>query len=167
MDQLAIVAANYAYRVQFQDYFNRCLNENLEYYQQFTNDSNTFLRLVTAHAQGQQLPEGWGPYYTYYALVDNEIVGAIRVRMGNTELLEFDIGHIGYEVAPQYQGRGIARAMLSYVLTHVVKVSAIAICAQDNIASQKVIQACGGVFIDSREDDEEVRLRYRLQPLAA
>ena len=76
------------------------------------------------------------------------------------------IGHIGYETAPDAQGKGIATLMLNWVKTEVVEDSAIVTCDVGNIASRRVIEKAGGEFLNtfySEQDKYEVR-RYRVIP---
>jgi predicted acetyltransferase len=89
-----------------------------------------------------------------------EYLGRIQLRQRlNGALLETG-GHIGYDVAPEHRRQGHATAMLramlpvvraDYGLGHVLIT-----CDTDNVASRKVIEACGGVYEDTRRG----KLRY-------
>ena len=83
---------------------------------------------------------------------DGEFCGAIGFRWqpGTSTLPPHVLGHIGYAVVPWKRGRGYATAALGLVMPHAraeglryVEITTDA----DNVASQKVILANGGVLI--------------------
>lgn len=83
---------------------------------------------------------------------DGEFCGSIGFRWqpGTADLPPYVLGHIGYSVVPWKQGRGYARRALGLVvrdaafrgLPHVDLTT-----DPDNIASQRVIIACGGELV--------------------
>ena len=86
-------------------------------------------------------------------LWDGEFCGSIGLRWqrGTEALPPHCLGHIGYAVVPWKQGRGYATRALREVLREAkaeglryVEITT----APDNVASQRVIQANGGVFLD-------------------
>ncbi len=89
------------------------------------------------------------PQTTYWATVGETVVGHIGLRHGLTpELAELG-GHIGYTVRPSSRGRGLAKEMLRQVLqTPKAKElgKLLLTCAPGNIASNRTIQANGGVL---------------------
>lgn len=89
------------------------------------------------------------PQTTYWATLDGAVVGHIGLRHGLTaELAEFG-GHIGFTVRPSSRGQGVAKAMLREVLRtpKAREVGRVLLtCAPDNVASNRVIQANGGVL---------------------
>jgi predicted acetyltransferase len=89
------------------------------------------------------------PQTTYWATIGEAVVGHIGLRHRlNAELAEFG-GHIGYTVRPSYRARGLAKEMLRQVL-RTPKAQEIGnlllTCAPDNVASNRTIQANGGVL---------------------
>jgi predicted acetyltransferase len=89
------------------------------------------------------------PQTTYWATLDAKVVGHIGLRHRlNDELAEFG-GHVGYDVRPSSRGHGIAKEMLRQVL-QTPKAREIGrlllTCAPDNLASNRVIVANGGVL---------------------
>nr|WP_258102448.1 GNAT family N-acetyltransferase [Vibrio campbellii] len=128
------------------------------------SDSEALLKKRIRYAKGEGLPEGWTPSSTYFCIEEEVILGSIRVREGNNDYLENVIGHIGYETAPDVQGKGIATLMLNWVKTEIIKDFAIVTCDVNNTASRRVIEKAGGEFLNtfySEQDQYEVR-RYRL-----
>jgi predicted acetyltransferase len=89
------------------------------------------------------------PQTTYWPTVGDTVVGHIGLRHRlNPELAEFG-GHIGYTVRPSLRRRGLAREMLRQVLlTPKAKElgKVLLTCAPDNVASNRTIQANGGVL---------------------
>ncbi|HEY3001592.1 MAG TPA: GNAT family N-acetyltransferase [Kribbellaceae bacterium] len=85
----------------------------------------------------------------------DEWLGRLSIRhVLNRFLLEIG-GHIGYVVRPSARGRGHATAMLAASLPVAARLGieqALVTCDTDNVASRKVIQACGGVFEDQRDN---------------
>jgi len=85
---------------------------------------------------------------------DGEFCGSIGFRWqpGTESLPSYCLGHIGYAVVPWKKGRGYATAALREIVkdagdqglrfVHVTT-------APDNIASQRVIEKNGGVFIEA------------------
>ncbi|WP_122056075.1 GNAT family N-acetyltransferase [Vibrio sp. Evd11] len=161
-----IVKANMAHSKAFQHYVKACIDDGLEIYTGISDGSDAYLKRRIAYSKGECLPEGWTPASTYFCIESGQILGVIRVRHGTSEYIHDVIGHIGYETLPQARGRGIASHMLSWVQRHVLTENAIITCEYGNIASQKVIEKCGGQFLNtfySEQDKHEV-LRYQLNP---
>ena len=94
---------------------------------------------------------------TWYMSVresDGRIVGFCSLR----HALEYDdddidfASHIGYSVRPSEQGKGYGREQLLLVLdkAHELGVTPVRIvCRDTNAASNALIRACGGVYVDS------------------
>ncbi len=73
-------------------------------------------------------------------------------------------GDIGYDVRPSARGRGAATAMLLGMLA-LAKAEhypdALITCDIDNVASRRVLEKAGGIFLDQYDDGVEQVLRYR------
>lgn len=126
---------------------------------QIAADSQKFLRAqVDIEAQGDPivLPDGSTaprlPGYVQW-LWDGEFCGTIGFRWqpGTEALPPTCLGHIGYSVVPWKQGRGYATEALMQVLPDAtgqglryVEITT----TQANTASQRVIEKCGGAFVE-------------------
>jgi predicted acetyltransferase len=141
-------------------------------------DASVFLSgLVDREANGPPvtLPDGSSvkrlPGYRRW-LWDGEFCGSIGFRWqpGSTELPSHCLGHIGYAVVPWKQGNGYAREALKLLLPEVraVGLEFVEITTDpNNVASQRVIEANGGVlferFVKPIQFGGKEGLRYRIQ----
>lgn len=104
---------------------------------------------------------------SYYWIVDGseqeEVVGCIALRHELNEHLRKLGGHVGYAVRPSRRGRGYATRALE-ALKPLARERGIEemllTCDETNIASRRVIEACGGVFEDVHDDGQRRTLRY-------
>jgi predicted acetyltransferase len=86
-------------------------------------------------------------------LWDGEFSGSIgfRWQRGTAQLQPICPGHIGFTVVPEKRGRGYAKQALKLLLSEARDQSLPYVeltTAPDNIASQKVILANGGVLVE-------------------
>ncbi|HEY7722411.1 MAG TPA: GNAT family N-acetyltransferase [Pedococcus sp.] len=105
-------------------------------------------------------PAGHVPSTTMWWAEGDEYLGRIQLRQHLNEFLTEVGGHVGYDVPPEHRRQGHATAMLRALLPLAAKGfgldRVLVTCDEDNVASRKVIEACGGVF----EDQRGVKLRY-------
>jgi predicted acetyltransferase len=103
---------------------------------------------------------------------DGEFAGSISLRWqpGTTDLPPYCLGHIGYSVVPWKQRRGYATAALRMMLVEAAAVGLpfVEITTDpDNIPSQKVIEAAGGIlherFTKPAAFGSRPGLRYRVK----
>ena len=98
---------------------------------------------------GRDLPAHYVPGTMLYAFVGLTIVGRLSLRHRLNEFLLRAGGHIGYGVLPEYRRQGLATEMLKLSLPLAKELGIIRcllICDDDNIASRKTIEHCGGVL---------------------
>lgn len=104
------------------------------------------------------------PFQVYWGLLDHEIVGRIGIRTELNDFFKTVGGHVGFFVRPSFRKRGIATAMLAEILkTEAAKAigKILVTCDSDNIASEKTIVSCGGVFESEIEHGGEGRKKKR------
>src|SRR5215208_6539889 len=131
---------------------------------------------VDREAKGPQvtLPDGSRaarlPGYILW-MWDGEFCGVINFRWqpGTTELPPYCLGHAGYSVVPWKRRRGYATQALRLLLPQVRQedLTYVEIVADaDNIPSQRVIEANGGVLVERFTKSEayggQESLRYRI-----
>ena len=102
---------------------------------------------------------------------DGEFCGSIGLRWhpGTPVLPETCLGHVGYAVVPWKRGRGYATQALAQILPEATRIGLPYVeltTEPDNLASQRVILANGGVFVESftapRFHGAHETLRYRI-----
>lgn len=103
--------------------------------------------------------DGMVPCTTLWYVDGDTYLGRLGIRHTLSPwLLEWG-GHIGYDVRPSARRRGHATAMLRAALpvAHGLGIPSVLVtCDEDNVASRKVIEACGGAYEDLRRG----KLRY-------
>jgi predicted acetyltransferase len=118
-------------------------------------------------AQGINLPEDRVPYHTFWLIDGGEIVGIVRIRPQLTPKAEKNDGHIGYDVCPSHRRKGYGSVLLRLALMEAQRLGlsrVIVTCAKSNVLSQRVIERCGGRFLNETIDDDDGHelLRYEL-----
>ena len=102
---------------------------------------------------------------------DGEFCGSIgfRWQQGTNDLPPHCLGHIGYAVVPWKEGRGYATAALAQLLPEAKDAGLTfveIITDPENIASQRVILANGGVLVEQftkpAQYGSKQGLRYRI-----
>jgi predicted acetyltransferase len=143
-------------------------------------DADAFVaREIDREARGREvtLPDGSKvariPGFRLW-IWDGDFCGAIGLRWqtGSQELPAHVLGHIGYSIVPWKQRRGYAKAALGMMLVH-ARAEGLAFVEittdPDNMASQRVIVANGGVLVGPFTKPPQYGsvpgLRYRI-PLA-
>jgi predicted acetyltransferase len=93
---------------------------------------------------------------TLWWVEDDAYLGRLTIRHHLTPSLHAYGGHIGYAVRPAARRRGHATAMLRAALPYARQTLGIdpvlITCDDTNTGSRRVIEACGGVFEDQREE---------------
>jgi predicted acetyltransferase len=122
-------------------------------------DAAAFLASLTdpeARGAPVRLPDGTLvprlPGFTRWIVDGDAFVGQINLRwqVGTDELPPHVLGHVGYVIAPWHRRRGHASAALALLLplARAVGLSRVDLTTDpDNLASQKVIRANGGVLV--------------------
>ncbi|WP_049571689.1 GNAT family N-acetyltransferase [Streptomyces sp. SBT349] len=121
---------------------------------------DTYVRRTIADGMEESpRPVGFVPSTVLWYVTDHTFLGRLSIRHRMTRRLLDWGGIIGYDVRPSARRRGHATAMLraSLPVAHELGHDPVLLtCDEDNVASRKVIEACGGVFEDQRAE----KLRY-------
>lgn len=118
------------------------------------------LQRLERESTGSGLPEHLVPATMYYAFLGDRIVGRLHLRHRLNQALAIRGGHIGYAVAPKFRNQGLATEILRQGLAIASGLgiqSAMVTCADENIASCRVIERAGGqlekVFTDEKNGE--------------
>jgi predicted acetyltransferase len=124
-----------------------------------------YVAAIEAQRRGVVPSGGLVPATFLLADVDGTIVGRASIRHELNEMLAREGGHIGYGVLPGHRQRGYATEILrqALVIARSVGVDRVLVtCDDDNLASARVIERCGGVLesvITRAEGDRLIPLR--------
>lgn len=146
-----------AYRERFleilQDYRAAGETKYADMYAPAEQDFDAYLASLRNLACGIDLPAGWVSSSTFWLIDDvARVVGVVRIRHRLTPYLELVGGHIGYDVPPSYRGLGYGNECLRQALERARTLGLDRVmlnCAETNIRSRKVIETCGGRFLDT------------------
>ena len=114
--------------------------------------------------------KGFVPATLYFLVAGGgRILGAIHLRHELNDKLLHHGGHIGYGVRPSERGKGNAARMLRMLLRdrRVMELRRVLLtCDDDNLASAKTIERCGGALWDTTEDQGRTIRRYWIDTAA-
>ncbi len=108
-----------------------------------------YLRAVSDHAIGRNLPERFVPSTFLLAEVDGVVVGRTSIRHELNEFLNNFGGHIGYAVLPEHRRKGYATEILrqSVGIANAMGIEKVLVtCDDNNLGSIKTIENGGGVL---------------------
>ncbi len=155
----------------FADYAKACFDVGIEKYRKGVSEPLMLLEeILQAKTRLPDLIEHDYPTTTYFLLASDgrlakQILGAIRLRRGDSEFINNVIGHIGFETHPDARSKGVAKFMLSWVCQHVISEPVIVTCNVNNIASKRVIEHCGGRFLSVHTEPKRGDLlRFKCEP---
>ena len=135
------------------DFAEQCVGDSTENYRRALADPKEYLNFLVARAKWtHESKEGYLPSTTYFAIDNNKIVGAIRLRTGRNDTADNEIGYVGYETRPSSRNKGVATFLLTWVVEHLVESSVIITCEDSNLASRHLLEKAGAKFIGTFHD---------------
>jgi predicted acetyltransferase len=104
---------------------------------------------------------------TLFFLVDGraQILGALSYRPRLNDRLRLNGGHLGYGIRPSRRRQGLGRWLLGYAVANLPCLDApgfLVTCDEDNLASGRTIEACGGILEDRLRFEGVWTRRYRM-----
>lgn len=140
-------------------------------YEETKGNIAELITLQIDRSKGERLPEGWGPVTTLWMQMDRKIIGEAVIRHEiNCPVLEEFAGHVTYYILPNFRGRGYAKVFLRSIIEEAQAIGIKELrlhCDQENIASQKTLEACNARLkdvLDNREIWGELTRRYCIIP---
>ncbi|MBI1369912.1 MAG: GNAT family N-acetyltransferase [Planctomycetes bacterium] len=105
-----------------------------------------FSRVVPGEAARGLVPS----FHFRIIAADGSDAGHINFRVGETEHVRLCAGHIGFEIAERFRGRGYAYAACRAIGPFVRSIyeTVIVTCDPDNAASRRTIERLGARFMD-------------------
>lgn len=124
-----------------------------------------FVQMWLDHSQGKNLREGTVPATMYWLVDKGELIGRAHIRHELNDFLLTYGGHIGYYIKPSKRKMGYGTKILELGLEKAKEIGiskVLVTCDTDNVGSQKVIEACGGVLenIFDPGDGKPPKMRY-------
>jgi predicted acetyltransferase len=120
-------------------------------------------------SRGLDLPANLVPAALLAAVVGEDVVGRVSVRLSSGGEVLTRVGHIGYAVRPACRRRGHASDMLRQTVvlarSHGIE-QVLLTCDHDNLASAAVIARGGGVEDAAFADRRGVKRRFWIRPRA-
>lgn len=131
------------------------------------DDIEKWFMVIDQLNQGVDLPNGLVPSKTYMLLNEqDDLIGLadLRFHIEKNQYLRDISGHIGYSIHPKYRQKGYGEKLLHLLKQEAKKYlfdNIIVACDADNQASEKIIRANGGVFLNDVIDDRDGTLVKR------
>lgn len=117
-----------------------------------------WLSWLELRATKEGCPPNRVPSITLLCLNDRgAMVGGVNIRRELNEAMLRFAGHVGYVVNPRFRGQGIGKEQLRLALLECQKMGinpVLVTCDEDNLASRGIILSQGGVYEDSRLDEQ-------------
>jgi predicted acetyltransferase len=116
-------------------------------YDRASQDFEGFLRQIASEEHDRVLAPGRVPDSQFWLVSDGRVVGCSRLRHWLTEELEYEGGHIGYDIRPSDRGRGLGTNLLRLTIARAAALGIVKVrltCDAGNQASIRVIEKNGG-----------------------
>ena len=132
------------------------------------NQFPAFVKFIRSQSKGKNLPAGYIPHTVFWLTDSNKMLGSLSLRHKLTPNLRKIGGHIGYEIAPKFRGRGYGKLILKLGLKKAKLMgmkNVLLTCDPVNLRSKKMIESNGGKFEGTTPASKKnsARLRYWLK----
>ena len=121
--------------------------EGDECYRYALEDFHAFVRRLKEFAEGVNLQPGRVRETTLWLAQGRRVIGSGRIRHELTPELEYEGGHVGYDIRPSERRKGYGTLILALSLERARALAlnrVLLTCDTDNIASARIIEKSGG-----------------------
>ena len=127
-------------------------------YDALSADFGAFVQELLDKEEPEKVLPGRVAESIYWLVKDDNYIGRVSVRHMLNDYLWQVGGHIGYDIRPSERRKGYGKQILELALPKARDLGLKQIlitCDNDNIASQKIIEANGGLFAGEYEVEEQ------------
>ena len=121
-------------------------------YKSALEDFPAYLRSLSDGLRGIGLPLGRVSYSTFWLTAGRHLLGRSTIRHRLTPALEYEGGHVGYDIRPSQRREGYGTLILKLTLGEAQRLGLRRVfltCDTDNLGSAKIIEKNGGVLQDT------------------
>lgn len=150
--EITLVALTEELRAEFLAMAEEHLAVGEERYKAALGDFSAYLGRLADALRGVNLPDGAVSYSAFWLVAGRRLLGRSTVRHRLTPALEYEGGHVGYDIRPSQRGKGYGTLLLKLTLVEARRLglrSVLLTCDTDNRGSAKVIEKNGGVLRDT------------------
>lgn len=156
MNNVQLVLPNITYKDSYLAALKEYQAENLAMYKDFdfegvAADLEAYIELLGAQSKGERLPAGYIPHTTFWLVDGDEYIGRVDIRHELNDFLKKEGGHIGYDIRPTKRRMGYGTLALELGLKKTKELGLqeiLVTCDIDNVGSNKIIKANGGVLAE-------------------
>jgi predicted acetyltransferase len=133
-------------------------------YQDDLDDFPAYIRSILNGKRAVGLPAGRVPYSTFWLASGRRLIGRSSIRHRLTAELEYEGGHVGYDIRPAERRKGYGTLILKLTLVEARGLGlkgVLLTCDADNVASAKVIEKNGGRLQDQAVSQRSGKLISR------
>jgi len=154
---LRLVLPSKKYMEEYRAYLKELYNKKEISKKEFNNkieerkNISTFLKRLSNNRKGIDLGKGKIAHTMYWLVDSKKFIGALRLNKKLNKKLRIRGGNIGYAIRPSKQKKGYGTEILRLGLlkAKIQGLKKVRIdCRENNIASKKIIEANGGIFIN-------------------
>lgn len=139
-------------RAEFLSMAEEYLAAGEDRYASALEDFSNYLRNLADGLSGLNLPQGRVPYSTFWLVAGRRLVGRSSLRHQLTPELEYEGGHVGYDIRPSDRGKGYGTLLLMLTLVEARRLGlrrVLLTCDTGNLGSAKIIEKNGGALQDT------------------
>lgn len=125
--------------------------------EELSKDFAGFVDKLRREASGEGLPEGYVPHTVFWLVEGDNYLGRVDLRHELNDFLHREAGHIGYDVRPSERRKGYGKLALELGLQKAKEMgiqNVLITCDVDNVGSNKIIKANGGILENTIEVGE-------------